>query len=57
MAAYGGDDAQETAGFILLMDRFFDCLNVRSDVEGQRRRKPDMLPYTDVNDARFQVKK
>ena len=29
MQTFGDDDCQETAKFILLMDKFFDCLNVR----------------------------
>ena len=55
MEEFGTDDTKETSQLILLMDRFFDCLNVRSAVEGVRRRKPDLLPYRDVNDPRFQV--
>ena len=35
------------------MDRFFDCLNSRNLLEGARFRKPDLLPYTNVNDPRF----
>jgi hypothetical protein len=55
MEAFGTDDMTETSRLILLMDRFFDCLNVRSQFEGVRRRKPDLLPYSDVNDPRFEV--
>ena len=29
MKSFGAEDCQETAAFILLMDKFFDCLNVR----------------------------
>ncbi|KAK7481901.1 hypothetical protein BaRGS_00026809 [Batillaria attramentaria] len=53
MQEYGGPDCQETARFILLMDRFFDCLNTRSLTEGTNRRKNDLLPYRHVDDARF----
>ena len=55
MVHYGTDDMSETARLILLMDRMFDCLNVRSKTEGIRRRKPDLLPYTSVDDPRFHV--
>ena len=55
MRAYGQDEMQETANFLALMDRFFDCLNVRSEKEGARKRKPDLLPFTDVDDKRFEV--
>lgn len=53
MQEYGGPEQQETARFILLMDRFFDCLNSRNLLEGKRFRKPDLLPYTHVSDIRF----
>ena len=55
MAAYGGEECQETATFILLADRFFDCLNGRSLVEGDYKRKPDLMPYRSQTDPRFQV--
>ncbi|XP_014679242.1 PREDICTED: uncharacterized protein LOC106819095 isoform X2 [Priapulus caudatus] len=54
LKASGRDDVLETAKFVLLMDRFFDCLNVRSVNEGKYKRKPDLLPYTDVKDPRFE---
>ena len=53
MQAYGPPEAQETAKFILLMDRFFDCLNTRHLHEGARKLKPDLDPYTSENDPRF----
>jgi len=55
MLQYGTPEMGETARFIMLMDRMFDCMNVRSETEGIRRRKPDLLPYRDENDPRFQV--
>ena len=55
MEAYGGDDKSETAKFILLMDRFFDCLNVRALDEGDMKRKPDLAPFRSLNDPRFRV--
>lgn len=53
MSDYGPDGSEETATLILLVDRFFDCLNTRNLEEGQRCRKPDLLPYRDANDVRF----
>ncbi|KAK6181946.1 hypothetical protein SNE40_009722 [Patella caerulea] len=50
---FGGEEAQETAKFILLIDRFFDCLNVRSKFEGQKKRKTDLMPYESIDDPRF----
>ena len=54
MQQYGTPGSQETAKFILLMDRFFDCLNSRNLSEVDRTRKPELLPYTRVDDLRFQ---
>lgn len=53
MQHHGGVEARETAKFILLMDRFFDCLNSRHWGEAEQRKKPDLAPYVDVNDGRF----
>jgi hypothetical protein len=50
---YGAPDRQETATFVLLMDRFFDCLNSRHLEEADRKRKPDLRPYTSTEDERF----
>ena len=55
MAAHGGPEVQETARLLLLMDRFFDCLNVRSFNEGIHTKKPDLLPYRFLDDPRFQA--
>ena len=55
LTAYGGPEVQETARFVLLMDRLFDCLNVRALEEGNHKLKPDLMPYTSVTDPRFQV--
>ena len=46
---------EETAQFILIMDRFYDCLNVRECFEGDHRWKPDLMPFNWMNDLRFQV--
>lgn len=53
MTTYGLPEFSETAHFISLVDRFFDCLNTRSLTEADRRRKPDLKPYTSDNDTRF----
>jgi hypothetical protein len=49
------DDTVETRRFILLFDRFFDCLNVRSTKESVVERKPDLRPYRDPADSRLKV--
>lgn len=55
MNTYGTEEMKETANLILLMNRFFDCLNVRSEQEGHRTRNLDLLPYKDENDPRLKV--
>ena len=55
MQRHYGEDYQGTAQFILMCDRFFDCLNTRSLTEHTNKRKPDLAPYRLVNDSRFQV--
>ncbi len=50
-----GAEAEATVKFLRMNDRMFDCMNVRSSTEGLRKRKPDLLPYTSLNDPRFDV--
>lgn len=49
----GGPECQETAKFVLMMDKFFDCMNTRAKNEGMRKKKPNLEPYFDKNDERF----
>ena len=54
LSEYGCPESLETAKFCLMMDKFFDCLNVR-DLESHKvKRKQFLAPYEDVNDARFE---
>ena len=46
-------DTNATAKLCLMMDRFFDCLNVRNTEEHKVKLKEFLKPYKDVNDARF----
>ena len=48
LTKFGAPEASATAKYCSMMDKFFDCLNVRS-LEG----KPLLAPYTDINDSRF----
>ena len=38
-----------------MCDQFFDCLNVRHPTEYIQRRKPNIKPYTSIDDERFTV--
>ena len=51
--AYGPPEAAGTAKFALMMDTFFDCLNVRSASEHKFKRKPYLAPYKSLVDERF----
>ena len=51
---YGGPELTATAKYCEMVDKFFDCLNVRSTAEHIRKRKPFLAPYTDMNDQRFE---
>ena len=55
LAYYNDPDTEETQRFISMMDRFFDCLNVRNKSEWALKRKPDLKPYASPNDDRFIV--
>ena len=52
---YGNPDTTETERFVRTIDKFFDCLNVRSPNEYIRKRKENLKPYTDVEDERLSV--
>ena len=49
----GPPEAPGTVEFCILIDTFFDCLNVRNKEEYKIKRKPNSKPYSDVNDERF----
>ena len=53
LKSFGPPEATETANFCLLMDKFFDCFNVRNCREFETKRKPFLKPYKDINDERF----
>ena len=49
------DKTQQTWLFIRMVDRFFDCLNVRNPLLAQMKRKDSIAPYKSQNDERFKV--
>lgn len=55
MRLYGPPESQGTAKFCEMIDKFFDCLNVRSTKEHERKRKPFLAPYRDVDDDRYNI--
>lgn len=54
LALSGDNSLIETARFIEMMDKFFDCMNVRTISGGTRKRNPFLDPYR-PNDFRLKV--
>uniref|UniRef100_A0A1X7UZR9 Uncharacterized protein n=1 Tax=Amphimedon queenslandica TaxID=400682 RepID=A0A1X7UZR9_AMPQE len=53
--AYIGDEStEETQKFVLLFDKLFDGLNVRDDTQWCQKRKPDLKPYREIDDEKFE---
>lgn len=50
---FGPPEAAGTAKFCIMMDTFFDCLNVKNTKECILKQKPDLKPYTSVDEIRF----
>ena len=53
LRSFGPPEAEGTAKYCEMVDGFFDCLNVRSTTEHQRKRKPFLAPYHDSQDSRY----
>ena len=53
LTSYGPPEAAGTAKFCLLMDGFFDIVNIRNIQSHEFERKPFLAPFTSVNDDRF----
>ena len=52
----GGEEASETAMFVLMMDRFFDCFNVGKYTSGKYSRNTFKQPYRSSRDFRLNVR-
>jgi hypothetical protein len=48
-----GDNISETVKFLRVMNRFFDCINVRNLFEGRNKRNPDLNSYRSTDDDRL----
>lgn len=51
----GGGSVEETAKFVGLMDKYFDCMNVHNFTHGVHARKQFQMPYRSSKDLRIQV--
>ena len=49
------EETAETAHFIKMVDKMFDCLHVSSLSKGNMKRKPFMQPYRSANDFQLKV--
>ena len=49
-----GQTVAETVGFIRVINKFFDVLNVKDLTESQKKRNSDLAPYRDADDERLQ---
>ena len=53
LQAFGPPEAAATSKLCEMVDNFFDCLNVRSLAESQKKRKPFLAPYRSIDDERY----
>lgn len=53
LQSFGPQEAAATSKFCAMVDSFFDCLNVRSLREHERKRKPFLAPYRSTDDERY----
>lgn len=51
----GGDEVTETTHFISLIDKFFDCFNVRDFNSGELKQKAFQDPYHSADDFCIKV--
>ena len=54
LQTFAPPETLETAKFCEMMDKYFDCLNVRNTTEAISKQKPFLNPYTSVHDERFE---
>ena len=52
----GKDEVEETAQFVTMFDRLFDCLNVADFDSGRHSRNPFKAPYRSGDDFRLKVR-
>ena len=50
-----GSEAQKTATFVSMFDKFFDMINVSNFTNGTHYRKPFKHPYRSSDDTRLYV--
>lgn len=53
----GGADVAETSKFAMMMDKFFDTVNVHNYTHGIHARKQNQMPFISAKDKRLKVRK
>ena len=53
LLSFFSPDSHSAAKFCLMMDKFFDCMNVRNTSEHLLKAKPFLKPYKSTDDKRF----
>lgn len=53
LQSFGPQEAAATSKFCAMVDSSFDCLNVRSLREHERKRKPFLAPYMSTDNERY----
>ena len=53
LSEFSPPEAAATSKFCLMMDKYFDCMNVRNINEHKVKRKPFLKPYESLTDERF----
>lgn len=53
LRTFGPPEAAGNSKLCEMVDNFFDCLNVRSLTESQKKRKPFLAPFRSVDDERY----
>lgn len=53
LQSFGPQESAATSKLCEMIDSFFDCLNVRSLTEHQKKRKPFLAPYRSTDDERY----
>ena len=53
LSQYGPPEASGTARFCMIMDTFFDIMNIRDIHSHESQCKPSLVPFTSISDPRF----
>ena len=53
LSNFGPPEAAETSKFCIMMDNFFDIMNISNTKEGKHKLKPFLEPFSSLDDHRF----